>query len=239
MTHEKNKRSMTGVYSPQKQMSEAFINSVFLALSGGFQDAYTYNTRDRVFSNAQTGNVVLMSQNFMTGSWQKGLTYLFPLLAFVLGIFVAEQIQYRFKYAKKLHWRQGVLLVEIVLLTAVGFIPQSMNMAATVIVSFSCAMQVQSFRKVNGYSYASTMCIGNLRSGSAAFSMYIREKNPNYLRQAAYYFGVILFFALGAGIGGNLSVMFGIRMIWVCSALLLVSFTLMFLENSRLGGADR
>ena len=50
-----------------KQMSEAFICSAFLALSGGFQDAYTYNTRNEVFSNAQTGNVVLMSQNFMTG----------------------------------------------------------------------------------------------------------------------------------------------------------------------------
>ena len=49
----------------EKQMSEAFVNSVFLALSGGFQDAYTYNTRDEVFSNAQTGNVVLMSQHFM------------------------------------------------------------------------------------------------------------------------------------------------------------------------------
>ena len=47
-------------------MSEAFITSVFLAMSGGFQDAYTYFTRDEVFSNAQTGNVVLMSHNFMT-----------------------------------------------------------------------------------------------------------------------------------------------------------------------------
>ena len=27
------------------QMSEAFVTSVFLALSGGFQDAYTYFTR--------------------------------------------------------------------------------------------------------------------------------------------------------------------------------------------------
>ncbi len=62
-----------------KQMSEAFICSAFLALSGGFQDAYTYNTREEVFSNAQTGNVVLMSQNFMTGKWEAGLKYLFPL----------------------------------------------------------------------------------------------------------------------------------------------------------------
>lgn len=84
----------------EKQMSEAFVNSVFLALSGGFQDAYTYNTRDEVFSNAQTGNVVLMSQHFMNREWQIGLRYLFPLLAFMLGVFVAENVQNRFKYAK-------------------------------------------------------------------------------------------------------------------------------------------
>ena len=76
-----------------KQMSEAFICSAFLALSGGFQDAYTYNTRNEVFSNAQTGNVVLMSQNFMTGKWEAGLKYLFPLFAFALGVLIAEQIQ--------------------------------------------------------------------------------------------------------------------------------------------------
>ena len=44
---------------PDIQMSEAFINCVFLAMSGGLQDAYTYFTRNEVFSNAQTGNVVL------------------------------------------------------------------------------------------------------------------------------------------------------------------------------------
>ena len=78
-----------------KQMSEAFICSAFLALSGGFQDAYTYNTRNEVFSNAQTGNVVLMSQNFMTGKWEAGLKYLFPLFAFALGVLIAEQIQHK------------------------------------------------------------------------------------------------------------------------------------------------
>ena len=165
------------------QMSEAFLTSIFLAVSGGFQDAYTYNTREEVFSNAQTGNVVLMSQNFMVGRWMDGLRYLFPLLAFAFGVFFSERIQGRFKYAKRLHWRQGILLLEIVILFAVGFIPQEYNMAATVLVSFACAMQVQTFRKVNGYSYASTMCIGNLRSGTAAFSMYLRDKRPEQLRQ--------------------------------------------------------
>ena len=92
------------------QMSEAFITSIFLALSGGFQDAYTYFTRDGVFSNAQTGNVVLMSQHFMMKEWSKGFHYLLPLFAFAAGVFAAEQIQSKFRYAKKLHWRQGILL---------------------------------------------------------------------------------------------------------------------------------
>ncbi len=216
-----------------KQMSEAFCNSAFLALSGGFQDAYTYNTREQVFSNAQTGNVVLMSQQLMAGQWVAGLRYLFPLLSFALGVFLAERVQNRYKYAKSLHWRQGILLAEIFILFLVGFLPSEWNMAATALVSFSCAMQVQAFRKVDGYSYASTMCIGNLRSGTAAFSVYLREKKPEQLRQAGYYFGIIALFALGAGIGGNLSARFGIHMIWFSCALLLVSFFLMFRKQTR------
>ena len=214
-----------------KQMSEAFICSAFLALSGGFQDAYTYNTRNEVFSNAQTGNVVLMSQNFMTGKWEAGLKYLFPLFAFALGVLIAEQIQHKYKYAKRLHWRQGILGAEIIILFIVGFIPQRGNMIATVLVSFACAMQVQTFRKVSGYSYASTMCIGNLRSGTEAFTGYLQTHDTEKLKKALYYFGIILFFGLGAGIGGNLSIRFGYHMIWVSSGLLLISFLLMFVEK--------
>ena len=211
-------------------MSEAFINSAFLALSGGFQDAYTYNTRNEVFSNAQTGNVVLMSQHFMTGDWKAGVRYLLPLIAFVLGVFVADQIQMRYKYARRLHWRQGILLAEIVILFVVGFIPHSLNMTATIFVSFACAMQVQTFRKMGGYSYASTMCIGNLRSGTAAFSHYLQDKKTEQLKQAAYYFGIIFLFAIGAGLGGNLTEHFGIHTIWISCILLGLSFLLMF-EN--------
>ena len=78
-------------------MSEAFINSIFLALSGGFQDAYTYNCRNGVFANAQTGNIVLMSQYFMRGNWQKGISYLLPVLSFAVGVCIAENVQNRFR----------------------------------------------------------------------------------------------------------------------------------------------
>ena len=214
----------------KRQMSEAFVTSIFLALSGGLQDAYTYCIRDGVFANAQTGNVVLMSQYLMQGDFSMAGHYAVPLLSFAFGVFVAEKLQARFKYASKLHWRQGLLVLEIVLLVFVGFLPETMNVAASSVVSFVCAMQVQAFRKVNGYSYASTMCIGNMRSGVAALSAFHREHKKAQLREAYHYFGVIGFFAAGAAIGSVLVPVAGIATIFVSAVFLSVSFVIMFVD---------
>ena len=50
-------------HKAHKQMSEAFLTAAFLSISGGLQDAYTYLARGNVFANAQTGNIVLLSQH--------------------------------------------------------------------------------------------------------------------------------------------------------------------------------
>lgn len=213
------------------QTSETFLLSSILALSGGFQDAYTYNVRNGVFSNAQTGNVVLMSQHMMQGEWLRAVNYLFPVLAFALGVFVAERIGYTYKHAKKIHWRQIVVVIEILILIAVGFIPQNYNMVATMLVSFACAMQVQTFRKVKGYSYASTMCIGNLRSGTESLSVFMREKQPGALKKAVHYYGIIFIFAVGAGAGGICSKQIGIHAIWASCVLLFIACLLMIKEE--------
>lgn len=215
----------------QFQTSETFLLSAVLALSGGFQDAYTYNVRDEVFSNAQTGNIVLMSQHLMEGDWATALHYLFPLFAFALGVFVAEQIGHRYKTYTKLHWRQIVVAIELVLLLVVGFIPTQYNIIATALVSFACSMQVQTFRKVHGYGYASTMCIGNLRSGTESLSIYLRDKKPEALRKALHYYGIICVFAIGAGAGGICSLHIGLRAIWVSSLLLCIAFGMMQKEH--------
>ena len=218
---------------PHGQMSDSFLMSAFIILSGGLQDAYTYCCRDKVFANAQTGNIVLMSTHLFAGDWAGVFRYFVPLISFMAGIFVAECVHRRYKCMEKVHWRQLIILAEIVLLFFVGFLPQEVNTFANALVSFVCAMQVQTFHKVRGHAYASTMCIGNLRRGTASLSMYFRERRPEFLKQAFYYFGIILFFALGAGAGGNLSVRYGVHVIWVSGGLLMVSVLLMFLEKLR------
>ena len=54
--------------------------AVFIILSGGFQDAYTYCCRGSVFANAQTGNIVLLSAALFRGEWRscQGALRLFP-----------------------------------------------------------------------------------------------------------------------------------------------------------------
>ena len=215
------------------QMSEALLTASFIILSGGLQDAYTYLCRGKVFANAQTGNIVLFSAYLFDGEWDHCARYLIPALSFLLGIFAAESIHRHFKYMEKVHWRQLIILAEIVLLFVVGFLPQRVNTLANVLVSFVCAMQVQTFRKVRGHAYASTMCIGNMRSGTEALCAYFHTHEPEALRNALTYFGVIGLFALGAGLGALLTGASAVRGIWVSCALLTVSFLVMFIHEER------
>ena len=214
-----------------RQMSDAFRTTVFLTLSGGFQDAYTYMGRGKVFANAQTGNIVLMATNFCEGDFAKALRYLLPLLAFAAGVYFAEGIRNRYHLMERFHWRQLILLIEIALLFVVGFIPNNLDWLANMLVSFVCAMQVQSFRKVHGNAYASTMCIGNMRNGTEALCAYFHTREPEALRNALTYFGVIGLFSLGAGLGALLSGAFSVRGIWVSCGLLAVSFLVMFVHT--------
>ena len=216
------------------QMSDTFRAAIFIILSGGFQDAYTYFCRSEVFANAQTGNIVLMSSSLFRGEWDTVLKYLIPVVSFLVGIVTAELIHMRFKNCEKIHWRQIILACEIVLLFAVGFLPHILDFAANALVSFVCALQVQTFHKVRGHAYASTMCIGNMRSGTEALCAYFRTKDKEILRKATVYFGVIAVFALGAGIGRAAAYKIGSRAIWICCALLFISFVMMFVsENER------
>ena len=211
-----------------RQMSDTFQTALFIILSGGFQDAYTYCCRGEVFANAQTGNIVLLSTALYGREWQTVLKYLIPIVSFLVGTAAAELIHMRFKEYEKIHWRQIILFIEILLLLIVGFLMQDQNPLANALVSLVCAMQVQTFHKVRGHAYASTMCIGNMRSGVEALCAYFHIHDKAILKKALTYFGVIAVFAVGAGIGTFITKMIGIKAIWACCFLLFISFGMMF-----------
>ena len=212
-------------------MSEAMPTGIFLTLSGGFQDAYTYYTRGKVFANAQTGNIILLGHNAMNGDFTDAFRYLVPVLAFAGGIYISEVIRGIYREYGKLHWRQIVVALEILLLFVVGFLPQSMNVAANILVSIVCAMQVEAFRKMKGSAYASTMCIGNLRSATEMLYRYRHTKEKGCLEKCLRYYGVILVFGIGAALGSLMTSLFKERTIWISCGFLFVCFCIMFMKE--------
>ena len=201
---------------------QSFTVNLLIMFSAGFQDAYTYIVRHGVFANAQTGNIVLMGTYLLQKDGSQAIHYLLPLLAFGLGILTSSQIELNLDknlgVAKRL-----VLILEIISLGIVGFIPDKYFFIANMLVSFSCAMQLQSFRSIKSHAYASTMCIGNFRSGTDAISMFIHSGEKKYIKNAFYYILVIVVFAMGAGFGGNISAVIGIRSIWISVLILTVT----------------
>lgn len=216
------------------QISESFALGALLALVGGFLDAYTYLLRGGVFANAQTGNVVLLGMNLAKGDFISALRYLIPILAFAAGVVAVEAVRRRFRQGPRIHWRQIILAAECLLLLMIAFLPSGhMDMAVNVAVSFICSMQVESFRKMNGGAYATTMCTGNLRSGTELLYRYGVTRDARDRIRGLQYYGIILFFILGASAGVFGARLFHEKAALVCCALLALGFAMMFFNGGE------
>ena len=213
-----------------EEAAETFLLAAALAVAGGFLDAYSYLVRGGVFANAETGNMVLLGIRLIQGEYAGALTYLVPILAFALGVWTSEAARDRFRDHPSVHWRQLTLGAETVIVAAVAFLPETLDMLANVLVAFTCAMQVESFRKIRGNAVATTMCTGNLRSGTALLFHGLHTRDRGALRQALQYYGIILFFILGAALGVWCTELLSGRAALVCCLLLLTAFCSMFIR---------
>ncbi len=214
-----------------KQMSETLRLGVILAMSGGFMDAYSYLYRGQVFANAQTGNLLLLGVNLSEQNFQGAFCYFCPVLAFVIGIFISDIARHKIKAEGRLHWRQIAVLIEAVVLFSVAFISQKYNLVANSMTSLACGIQVESFRKIRGNGIATTMCIGNLRSGTQNLCDYIFKREKTNLEKALLYYGIILCFVSGAVIGSIAIRWLQAKAILICSIVLFVAFLMMFVED--------
>ena len=165
------------------QASESLRLGLLLAVVGGFLEAYTFLSRGGVFANCETGNLVLLGLYLAQGQMVRAMTYLPPILAFFCGVLLTNSIRRRAAFHPRLHWRQITVLFEAACLAAVAFIPYGRweNIAVTALVSFACSIQVQSFRKVHGSAYATTMCTGNLRSATERLCRYAAQRRREQL----------------------------------------------------------
>ena len=216
-----------------RQMSESIELGIVLAIVGGFMDAYSYMCRDHVFANAQTGNILLFGVNISEGNLGQAFRYFLPVLVFALGIAISDMIRLTMKHKSILHWRQISVIFEAILLLIVSFIPEGHNLLANSLTSFACGMQVESFRKIHGNGIATTMCIGNLRSGTQNICEYFKTNDKKKREKGILYYGIIVCFAIGAIIGNSFVKVMREKAILICVVLLCVAFIMMFVDREK------
>lgn len=197
-----------------------------LSVTGGFLDAYTYVSRDGVFANAQTGNFARLAISLANGDFWLVLRYLIPILSFVAGVSMAMWLSRRIPQSGKLQWQQVSILLEMLLLAAVALVPSGKvsNVWANLMVSFTCAVQAESFRKVLGTPFASTMCTGNLRNATEYLNSFFQKQEKMDLEKSIQYFGIDGLFVLGAVAGTYMTRLLQTHATVICCFLLGIVF---------------
>lgn len=215
-------------------VSETVPFCMLLAIVGGFLDAYTFVGRGGVFCNAQTGNIVLLGVYLSTGRWQSALAHIPPIIAFIVGVLLAEAIKSNKWPIPYLDWKRIILIFETAVLFVVGFIPSSApDVIVTATVSLIASIQVSSFRKLVDSQFNTTMSTGNLRSASQALYLAITQKDTDAAIRSIRYFIIILSFFSGALTGGIITSLFGIRAIWSTIVLLFFAIVLMDIKEHK------
>lgn len=217
----------------KSQMSETVRIGVMLSVAAGLMDAYCYVTRNHVFANAQTGNMILFGINIASGYMGNAWKYFFPVVIFIVGILLTELVRHKLKEDHILHWRQWSVLVEAALLTMVIFIPDHLDMFATCTMAFVSGIQVESFRKIHGNAIATTICMGNMRTGSQNLAEFFLKKEKKFLFRAFLYFGMIGCMIGGSAVGALFLPYFGNYTLFISVGILIVAFFMLFIANTK------
>ena len=208
------------------KMHETMRVGILLAFVGGFLDVYTYLLRGGVFANAQTGNMVLLTLQISQGHFVQALYYLVPIVAFFMGAVVTEIVK------KHDYWHEYVLVIEIILLFGVGLYPLSYPpIIVNSMVSFICAMQISSFKKLHGFAYATTVCTGNLRSAAENLTAYCLHHHQESKIKCLSYIIIIGSFCSGAIMGSTLISYLSIYAVWICSGVLSLVLVILIKDN--------
>lgn len=212
------------------QISESIMVGILLALSGGFMDAYSYINRGKVFANAETGNIILMTLKICEGKFLESVNYIIPILSFAIGVAICEIIKHRKEKINIIHWRQIIVVFEIAAFVFVAFLPQDMNQIANSIISMISGVQFATFPKVRGTAMATTMCTGNLKSGTQNMYRGIKTGDKSALEKGLYYYVCIFVFIIGTMVGYLFVKLWAEKAILLAAVAMLIIFLMMFRE---------
>jgi uncharacterized membrane protein YoaK (UPF0700 family) len=203
-------------------------------VAGGFLDAFTYLGHGGVFANAQTGNIVLLAVFAGGGAWAAAFRHVLPIVAFVIGVGVAETVFHPRVAPRLRRPPQAALILEIAVLAVVGALPGSLSNTVVILaVAFVAALQSTTFGKLGEWSVNTTMTTGNLRTATSAAYRALIHRERAAAPQAVALGVVCVAFLLGAALGTLLTHELHDRAAWGACVLLSAGLVLFLLDERR------
>jgi len=175
-----------------------------LSAAGGFIDTFAWLAYGHVFTNAQTGNIILIGVSAANGDWMQALRHLPPILAFFPGVYAAQWLRQQSGLKGEAWAAIAALCVEVAALAGIGLLPQSIpDMLVTFAIAFVAALQSSCFANIGKWSYTSVVTTGNLRTlGKAMFHGVFPGHDPSYRAEARVFAVICSVYATFAILGG-------------------------------------
>jgi uncharacterized membrane protein YoaK (UPF0700 family) len=208
--------------------------ALLLTAASGFLDAYTYISRGGVFANAQTGNVILLGVDLSEQRWHSALAHLWPILAFIVGVAIANWLKSERALDRIDHPIRWAMLGQVIVLVAVGFVPSHVpNAVVTIPIAFVAAIQIGLFRTVGDLAFIAIATTGNLmRFTESGYAVFVEKKRESR-RAMGIYAAIITAFAGGAAIGAIATEQLGVTAAWIPAALLAATLALFYVDDRQ------
>lgn len=171
-----------------------------LMLVAGFYGGYAMLVRGGAFSNAQTGNIVVLAIALGSGNIWKALYYVIPFAAYLLGTVISELLLNRDRRLGKMRWGTSLILIQLLMVALMGFIPAAApHQICQIIINVICAMQFNTFRQAEGIPITTTFCTNNVRLMGVYMAGLFRKDNDKKEQRSKllFYTEMVAYFALG------------------------------------------
>lgn len=212
------------------KMKESLTIGALLALNSGFIDSYTFTFHDGRFASFQSGNMLQLGVNLAHGHWSHALIFLWPALAFLGGAILNQFIK-RIHYVNTWQWEEFAVLAEALGIFATVFlellhVPTPLTLS---LLAICMAIQADTFTKLHGMTYATTMFTGNLKRLGSTIASYLMNHEPSELEHLKNLSLVIFSFIIGAVIASWIGQMLhGWTLLLPVLILLIINQTLKF-----------
>lgn len=198
---------------PPNERLWLFCSLIFI---GGYLGGFTFSLKGKLFVNAQTGNLILLSSGIGTLNTFIIKNTLILLFLYFFGVMTAEYFSKKIQKNGKYIWENFLLILSLTVTFVLGFVPETAPFEISLYpIAFIVAMHFATFEKAHGMGMATGFCTNHLKQTAVNLVRYLRTKEKEKLIFSLSHFSMLFCFVSGATLAFFLSEIFLSRSIWL------------------------